>query len=266
MGIRITKCLGYALTDFEYDKDKWEATDPRIDTSLLNGEGIFDLVVEFSEWAVSDPERAETYMVEEMGLSSTDAMLTRMTLSEVPKNFHHDALTLAPEYGYSSVLLFQPLVAKEWTRYGDIIDSYEVSLIDPAKRYETKVVDFLEEGISGIYPYDGFMYRYPDRETPEKFLKPDEELTEDERERLETNDVGIRQGKMRERLYKAMMSAGVIETSEDPEGTRAFQEHLRTDWGCEIPPQILLFAHWSNIFTDFNTVYRLRPVLYIYWT
>lgn len=270
MGIRITKRLGYALTDFEYDRDNWEATDPRVNTALINEEdGIYDLVANFCKWALSDPEEAERYMVDEMGLSSTDAMLGRMSLSEMEgkrANPFHDVLTLAPEFGLPNVLLFQPLTNKDWSRYGDTIDLYEASFVDLEDRYETKVLDFLDEGVSGIYPYDGFMHRYPDRDTPSRFLKPDEELTDGDLERQETSSTGIRQGVLRDRIYLVMMQAKVIETSKDPENTKDFQEHLKNDWGCRIPPQILLFAHWSNIFTDFNTVYRLRPVLYTYWT
>lgn len=265
MGIRITKQLGYALTDFEYDRDNWKVLDPRVDADLFNREdGIYDMVEAFSEWALSDPERAEAYMVEEMGLSSTDAMLARMSLSEVePGNYHHSVLTLAPEFGSPKVLLFQPLTYKEWTRYGNIIDSYEADLLGPEERYETRVHDLLDKGLTGIYPYAGFMYRYPDRDTPEQFLTPEEEL---KRDPLEYEGVGLRAGKMSERLYNVMLLPEAVETSSNPEHTRAFQEHLRADWGCRIPRQILLFAHWSNIFTEFNTVYRLRPVLYTYWT
>lgn len=259
MGIRLTKRLGYALTDFQYDRDNWKVIDPRVDASLFNEkDGIYDIAKAFTEWALQHPEEAESYMVEEIGLKSTDAMLTRMSLSEmISDNYHHAVLTLAPEFGSPSVLLFQPLTYKDWTRYGNVIDSYEAGLLSSEVIYETRVHDLLDAGMSGIYPYDGFMYRYPDRETPERFL-PHEEA----RDSL----VGLGAGKMREALYKIMLLPKALETSKNPEVTKDFQEHLRTDWGCRIPCEVLLFAHWSKIFTDFNTVYRLRPVLYTYWS
>jgi inhibitor of KinA sporulation pathway (predicted exonuclease) len=43
MGIRINRRMGYALTDFEYDTDAWEATDSRINLELFNGDGGEDL-------------------------------------------------------------------------------------------------------------------------------------------------------------------------------------------------------------------------------
>ena len=262
MGIRIQKQLGYALTDFKYSKSKWEATDPRVNLDLFNGDQGEALHIkggEFIDWATSNPREVESYIINVLGLDTTDALLTRMMLEEIPpvKFPIGRMLTHSPEFGLPNVLLFQPLNSDEFTRYGDYIDTYDALVRGERKN---TVEDLTEYG--GITPGTGFMFRHPDKETPEKFLNPEVASVGAAR-----NGVRVRDGIMPVSVYQTCLQLEASGMgSEDKDNLLAFQEHLRNDWGCNIPTEILVFAHWAEIFKDFNTVYRLKPVLYTHWT
>jgi len=272
MGIRINRRMGYALTDFEYDTDAWEATDSRINLELFNGDGgedLYELKNEFVDWALSYPYKAKEMLVEEIGVethlgSIAQGAFERLVEKQGIKRFSfHTPLTHRPEFGNPGVLLFQPLTFTDWTRHDDTIDHY-----DHAHRYDGPTTTLLDMNAElhqcGIYPYSALMLRHPDAETHEEFLKPREEYTDEAWEKEQKNRFGIRQGRLHGREFNMMV--GHFDEHQAPlVENEAFLTHLLEDWNSQIPPEILLFAHYSKIFTDFNTVYRLRPVLYTYW-
>jgi hypothetical protein len=262
MGIRIHKQLGYALTDLEYDLDQWEATDERLNLEWFNdNETRWDQTEEFVEWVLSNPDEVEALLKDEMGVEEVYVNLLIMGIEDhveqhgIRTPLFHSPLTHAAEFGEENVLLFQPVTVSGWTRYDDSIDYYDHVARDAM---ESELVDLYNDVYrNGIYPYEGPMLRYPDRETPEHLLKPIEECED-------TGNFGIRQGRLRSRTYNVMIGHGEGYECPFEEGAELL-EHLRNDWGFNIPMEIQLFAHWSGVFEDFNTVYRLRPVLYTYW-
>lgn len=269
MGIRINKRIGYALTDFQYDTENWEATDPRINLDIFNsedGEDLYDIQEEFEDWVLTKPEEVKHTLTEELGLDEMEASLYQtmdwdLLKEKLKRNPFHRPLTHAPEFGMPEVLLFQPLSSPDWTRHDDLLDHYENATHNPDM--EPTLLDLNAElHHCGIYPYSGMMYRHPDSKTPEELLKPRDAYTDAEWKKELSSPYGIRQGMLHGRTYNMM--TGYFDNSI-PAPNEAIKEHLLKDWNSRIPEDILLFTHYSKIFIDFNTVYRLKPVIYTYW-
>jgi len=260
LGIRITRRLGYALTDFQYDMDIYEATDLRINIDLINqDDSLYEMQTAFAEWALNESAEVEVVLLETLGLSPWEARFALEVFSDHAEEHgtytsFHKVMTHTPEFGESNILLFQPLTHTEWTRHDDTVDFY-TSVLRGDQGLENEVLDLLELERCGIYPYEKYMVRYPDVETPEQFLKGVQS---------EEGSLGIRQGKLPIMAYQ--MLVGTYREGSKPRVGGEALRHFLEDWNVTIPLEILLFAHWSNIFTDFNTVYRLRPVLYTYWS
>ena len=254
MGIRINRRLGYAITDQEYDRDNWEHVDPRLNLDLVNdNERFHDIKHKFVEWVQKeDPEKIETILEEDLGLNRGRVICTMMGLDEIKDVPFHDVTTHAAEYGMPNVFLFQPISHPEWTRHDDTIDFYD-SLVSGGQ--ENRLVKLKEEGRDGIYPYEDFYYRHPDKTTPDKFLKKD----------VPPNDrgFGIIEGKLTARTYSVLVGSYKKGAKAGTKGE--LLEHFQNDWNVHIPADIRLFCHWSGIFNDPNGVFRLEPVLYEYW-
>lgn len=261
MGIRINRRLGYALTDLEYDQENWEHTDERMNLDLLNDkERFYDIKCEFVKWLQKeDREKIETILEEDLGLSKGRVTCTRMGLDEIKDVPFHDVVTHQAEYGMPNVFLFQPITHPKWTRHDDTIDFYD-SLV--TRGQEDRLVKLKEEGRDGIYPYEDFYYRHPDKTTPESFFKGEERDEEGWSEY--DKSFGIKQGKLDSRTYR-ILTGTYSEKADSPLKNQNVLDHLFNDWNVHIPEDVRLFCHWSGVFNDPNEVFRLEPVLYEYW-
>lgn len=250
MGSYICKVIGYAIVDLEYDGG--DTTDSRINKVLFNDyERLDEVVDDFGDWIETNREEAKSILLEEIGVSTLSGSVFHMN----DDNTQARPLSYYPEWGLPNVLLFQPISQSDWLQCRSPVDHYE-QVLDSRKegRALCEVRDVLKEGqINGFYPYDIGMVRYPFRETPEELI---EAQTEHVQEGIDSYN--LRSGAVDGAYWNSLIWP-------ESEVTPEFREHLLQDWNCVIPPDILLFAHYSGIFTNFETVYTLRPVIYTYW-
>jgi hypothetical protein len=252
MGQYIAKIMGYGLTDVEYDEDTLEVTDPRINRDVLYSDTVED---EFREWLRTEPDEVRAVLKDHfryalgrsiLGYVSDDARLL-------------DTLTYEPEFGLPTVLHFQPFTQPDWFESDGAISTVEHWIHHDKAAV---AIDALEESnMKGFWPYNaGSMYRHPDVSTPEALV---DSQSEDVQEALDHFDV-VSTGRIPGGLWDSM--TGADELVPEPQATPELREHFLTDWNVEVPRDLRLFAYKTGIFNDFNTVYRLRPLIYTYWS
>jgi hypothetical protein len=231
MGIRVTKFLGYGLTDVAHD-DNDRLVDSRInrDSCLLNWEP--PSIDEFEAWLKDN--------------SCADASLDRWYLrdrrrGEQParRRERHldDCLAYNPEFGLGNVLVLQPLAMHDWTRYDDPIDWVEESyLSDPPQANRAQVLRY------GLYPY---MAQYMDSRTGER-LPNDQTMT-----------------------WVRSLTSDFYDLYDQDEMARGlgFDDHAQALEliAPNVPAEIRDIARFCELFTIDDVWKQLRPMLYVYW-
>ena len=263
MGIRIKRHLGYALTDFEGEQDS------RVNTEIFKDR--WELCDDYVKFAIENIDEAVKILEAELDEDSYRIQFWAddiRHLEDVPYYKRPDAVTYQPEFGMENVLLFQPVHKEGWYRRDDIMDHYAHHAQHQIS-YEPELVDLREElGLTSIHTYPKQMHRHPDAETPEE--KVDSFIAEQKAHgsRLSfmyNEGFGLMEGVLEGRDYNRMV--GLFGEDRKPDvRDEELLTHLKEDWYTHVPADIRLFARWSGIFTDFNTVYTLKPVLYTYWS
>lgn len=233
MGIRIHKYLGYGLTNVEV-KD-YKIVDERIDWDAFDylrdcyGEEHLKHYRQWLGWAKSD--YYERGMLDWFYLNDE---------REKKRRGLDNCYAWDPEYGMPEVLVLQPLGCPDWIRYDDTIDYMEETY---RKDGEQPQGNYLKVYEHGIYPWSSYI----DRRTGEQVKDP----------------------------IWAWIRATYdpeVETEVDVLDHLAqlcdFADHAEALVNVvpQIPPEIKNLVEFTEIFTNLDTVYDLRPVLYTYWS
>lgn len=248
MGIRVNKVLGYGLTDVK--TEGYEIVDERIDPlgfamSRDYEEEIWSLEGFRHYWKCHDHEELSDRFLFEMMMRDYEAGRMRGTWRppELCHCVEHDA-----EFGDPKILLITPpSMHSSWHRYDDDIDYHEETECHNQNRRYVEMP-------WGIYPWNGI------------FMKPDGTRWTQE------NGGGL--------VLEFMRSHGrivredfVLPVKKEIE----FREQLARRLGFVnfvealdnvlplVPEEVQQLCRYLNLFNDDETIYHLRPMLYVYW-
>ncbi|MFB7858892.1 hypothetical protein [Rhodococcus qingshengii] len=139
MGIRISKVMGYGLSDVVTD-DSGNIADPRINTNspLLSGKASLSAYQSFLDNRIDMLAAAQE----------------KMFLQDLPENIMGRALTWDSEHGIPDVLVLTPIAdLAKWNRYDDPLDYEEYW------SSHTDMDPYFRVLRQGIYPYTMYMDR-----------------------------------------------------------------------------------------------------------
>ena len=250
MGIRVHKVLGYGIADLKSNNHN-EICDPRVDTEkfrqLMNDS--YDLMgPKLLVWFRKEKDnlirfhkRVSPHIKDGGDFDFCFRMLENGIKSE-PKGKQEvlgDYATHDGEFGIPGVLLFRPLMCRDWSRYDNIIDYYE----EPINRFR-----FLDN--TGIYPWNGPMIRF--RPAPR----------------------GVWKDKESEEKYAVMEGGhynqfvGRWDPNQKPFAEGRFLKHLLEDYRPKTPFELhVILWYYRKAFKDIvGLLNNLRPMIYVYWS
>lgn len=270
MGIRVHKVMGYGLTDLKVEN-------LRIVDERINPEGI--LGEDGDRWESEDWDRSK-YLeyLEQLAFhprERSDANMKLIDQGEKPvlwewefgeeANYEAGLLEDNPswqpmdsvvhqvEYGMPNVLvLVPPCETKEWRRYDDPIDYVEETQV---YQQDKRVVTFKR----GLYPWDylsmdsrsGRVFRGKEHQKLMSF----KHLFETIRIARDAEDQADIDEKFRQLLQGLAQELGFASTEE-----------CRRFVAPSVPNSVQYLCQFGRIFRDWNTVFQLRPMLYVYWS
>lgn len=261
MGNRINKKLGYGFKYCKFSKD------PRFNDWVFNNSDKFYNYALKNDFIEFLKQKKEKYAQENNGDYDFDLNLTLAWLEGVgwfidqtdEEKHKINCLTAADFILFNhydldkknsiGTVIFTDLTSKDWSRYDDIIDYIE------ANGCESKVKLITDEvGQScGIYPYMSYANRKTGKDN--KFY-PVERWT----------------------LTSAFLKTRTVNNPSlkhinSPEEYTSFEEAGVTnliEWQRDIVPKppgiIKYFCEFMNVFKNPLTVYRLKPMVYTYWS
>lgn len=240
MGIRLSKKLGWGLTDVMHD-DKGYVSDPRINASALNPPG--------GEFIAGYLEYLESLKGDEPNISDEwfEVMLTIQMIEESRRREEHIPwpVTRPFEGGCWNVLLVQPVGFDKWSRYDDPIDVAEECASDSGT-----LGGRVTPMPYGIFPFEGLY--------------------------MDSRD-GRRLDSTAKRMIDRLLDGGPEDAGVSPERHRA-AGHLARVLGFEdtdeasrciapvVPSDIRNVCSWLDLFTGPDVWLQLRPMLYVYWS
>lgn len=245
MGIRVHKIIGYGFDDVQ-TKD-YDIVDPRFKSSINDHEAIYEKCEAFPEWIMENVDQAAyiLHAIYKMPIAdikfdlSLMAQLMRARIKEGRKYKTHTLFTHQSEFGIPEVMMFVPIDSPGWYRYDDIIDWMEET---KAHNQENRIINLFEETNScGIYPYTMMMLN-PFREN----------LTQSKRNRMEPSTYNMATGRWDEGMPPQAKNEEIL-------------KHFREDWIPQIPGAIMAFIAYLDILENPQTLYELKPLLYVYW-
>jgi hypothetical protein len=246
MGIRIHVCLGYGLTDVE-------SSEYSIIDSRFNELGYFfaDEVDKERFWTapgyisfcrtLPDDVRPFTYIE---ALRKTDENLRTREWS--PNN----SLVYSAEYGLSNVFLIMPPGAWNWFRHDDIIDyTMEVHINKNPTNYTRDIP-------GGIWPWSS---SYMDIRDPERRI--------DSRYILAINRITDHWKTLNEDFIDTRSLVGgytFVEKLSKKLGFKGYFDMV-DNLNARIPEDIVALCKYLLLFNEEETVYTLKPMLYVWW-
>lgn len=237
MGTRLTKKLGWALTDLQCDEQGY-ITDPRVNADAVGG-GTDEFGSRYLEYlkALRDAEA-------ENSDPWFDLMMTIGMVEEAVKTDGHLPWPVVRPFegGLRNVLLVQP-VGYNWSRHNDPIDVAEENVLHP-DTLGGRIVPMEY----GIYPFEGL---YMDSRTGRRLDSTVKRLI-DRLTTVWTEENADRFRSAAEHLAKAIG----FESADDA------LEHIAPI----VPPDVHYVISWLDLFTGPDVWLRLRPVLYAYWS
>lgn len=233
MGIRLKKCMGYALTDVQ-TTERGEIADERINSEsfLLN-------------YQHRDLDEYKQFLLKKGGDSlDTQLEISMLNMLKTNRIDTADVCIWNGEYGSPEVLLLPPLgLEKRWVRYDDDLDYTEERLRHDPDNLEPRIL---------ILPHAPYPFNlYIDRITGERVkdtvwtwwqLRHATSEGEEKKEALESLDL----------LSEDMGYADFAEAKD-----RVIPV---------IPDDVRHVAEWGELFTGPDVWKQLRPALYTYWT
>lgn len=237
MGIRLSKKLGWGLTDLQCD-ELGRVADPRVNPAALD-QGTRDVGPQYLEHLKAlrdqEPENSDAWF---------DVMLTiGMTEEAVKSDGHLPWPVVRPfEGGLRNVLLVQP-VGYNWSRYDDPIDVAEENALHP-DTLGGRIVPMEY----GIYPFEGL---YMDSRTGRRLDSTVKRLID----RLTTRWTEENADAFRSAAEHMAKVLGFKNTDEALEYIAPI-----------VPPDIRYVDSWLGLFTGPEVLLQLRPMLYAYWS
>lgn len=225
--MRVNKLIGYGLSDVKTDGEN--IIDDRINVNVLECiySGNGKSLLSFSHYV--NEHAKENYI--------------KVSIRDILKKGWkvYNSVIYYAEFGLSNVLLFQSLLTNNWTQRNSDIDYIEETV-------NHKQIPRYQVFERGIFPHINYMnaitHKRLDR-TVFDWWQTYYYIIEG------TNDV-------------ESMMISLTELSKKL-GFKDFQE-AKENIVPVIPEDIVLLCNWLGIFKDPNTVYQLRPMLYVYWS
>lgn len=242
MGIRVTKVMGYGLTDVK--TRKYKIADGRINTKspLLD----WDSDVKPSDYI--DWLEKQNPNEEDFGHFNIDRWYIKETREE-GYNWHDKTGVFEPaglvhhgtEYMEKNVLLIRPLFCKDWRRYDDPIDYVEETFRADGEGQ----ANWYREIPGGIFPYSGIFMNAKTGDTLKSGIDLWRYLTWDSFKKLLTE----------EQLDKVCQEFGFTDAAD-----------ARLNCVPAVPECVKDLAEWGKLFKDPDTWKQLRPMIYTYWS
>lgn len=242
MGIRVTKVLGYGLTDVK--TRKWNIADGRINrkSPLLDydSDATLDDYLDWLKAEYPTDEKKMEHFSMDMWLfrerERDDFDWFKETGAFDPRSLVHHGI----EYMEKNVLLIRPLSCKNWRRYDDPIDYVEEA--EKFKDDPNGTVNWYKEIPGGIFPFSG---SFMNARTGERVQD------------------GIT-------LYRVLTWEGwdKIYDLEDLAPKMGFEDgdDARANLVPIVPDGIRDLVKWGKLFTNDDVWKQLRPMIYTYWS
>jgi hypothetical protein len=242
MGIRVTKVLGYGLTDVK--TRKYNIADSRINrkSPLLNYDAK-ETLDDYLDWlrASTPDENALTagfnidrwYFKER---EEADFDWYKKTGATIPADLIHHGT----EYMEKNVLLIRPLFCKDWQRHDDPIDYIEEGF--KYKDVDTGVANWCREIPEGIFPWSGSFMNSRTGEPVKDGITLWRVMT----------------WKNWDKIYDLEETA--IKCGFDS------VEDMKANFAPQVPESIRDLVKWGKLFTNDDVWKQLRPMIYTYWS
>lgn len=238
MGIRIHKVIGYGLTDLtiphaEYDLKLDERFDPN---------GFFCHEYDDREHHFTMKEfyvQLELLCANDTDFNAMELHWLKHEIKDKKFTDFNNIFVWDAEFGESNVCVFiSPTSRDQWYRYDDTIDYYDEGgehSISTGVQNRVVVMD------RPLYPYEGWIDL---RTLPPK--RADNIITHLRRI--------VRDSKVDLDLEKLLQKTGFDSIEE-----------LKDNIVPMIPNELIEVIRYLKVFKDPNTVYQLRPMIYVYW-
>lgn len=274
MGIRVHKVIGYGVKNLKHEGHTM--TDPRVDWDKLFHPKLSERrwdrdMNSFLRWLKGKKAQKrllELHLREHPGID--DSMRKYREESDVRFFIGHlktirksnprawlrqpsDCLVHRTEYGLPNVMVILSPDCPNWYRYDDIIDYYEETDQNGARRYSKPIAR------GGIYPYDHQMIRF--RKPSKGIFNPDAKITEQS---------GIKKDKhgpvsMPVGAYNQLI--GRWSPDMKPIAQGKFLSHLKRSWRPAVPLGVIAILLWHDCFPDLEKLIDdLRPMKYVWWS
>jgi len=250
MGIRVHKVVGYALTDVEYEK--YTITDERINplgyirSDYEEQEDIWTLEG-YLTYFENNSDKTK-FMVSWMRKLLAEDVRGQIKLTELYSVIHWDA-----EFGLGNVLCIQdPWMYPNYYRYSDYIDWSEETQLH-------KQIDRIMPLTINPYPYEGFYDVLVDG-TPMELDHKQKDI--------------VRYFK---RVEDDMTSSDIALCNNDVQGHLNIQNGLAQQVGFRnyddlrdrvihhIPETVVALCKYLLLFNDDDTIWTMKPIMYVYW-
>lgn len=241
MGIRISKVLGYGLTDIKTTGKYNEILDdPRINMKGYYGNNDYGKEEKFTDAGFDKyldahkehPDDIHNDLAVLRHLRDMERDGGRASADSISRRMIYDS-----EFGMPNVMVFQPPVfGNDWSRYDDIIDYY-----DPQQQAEAGGCGIGFTMINrALYPFESFCDY---RENPPVVLKG--------------NDWHYYiDAKNSERMVEYALKELKFETEEE----------MHQMIHPMIPKELIALLKYCKVFAKDEYIYQLRPMIYWYWS
>lgn len=242
MGIRVTKVMGYGLTDVK--TRQWKIADSRINNKspLLDWDSDISYD-DYLNWLKAEYPNSnkdfkhfnmDMWLYREREEDGFDWKYS--TGTRHPAELIHHGI----EYMEKNVLLIRPLSCKDWDRHDDPIDYVEETF-----RYsetEMGVTNWYREIPGGIFPYSGMFINARTGEKIEDGITIWRILTWKDWDKMYD-------------LETVAKKSGFFDG-----------EDARQNLVPQVPNEITDLVKWGKLFKDENAWKQLRPIIYTYWS
>lgn len=241
MGIRISKVLGYGLTDVKTTGKYNEI----LNDFRFNPSGYFAMHADDQEEKFTDAgfdKYLDAHKEHPDDIHNDLSILRHLREREqdggrAPADSIRHRMIYDSEFGMPNVMVFQPPVfGSDWSRYDDIIDYY-----DPQQQAKDGGCGIGFTMINrALYPFESFCDY---RENPPAVLKGDDW----------------------HRYINAKNSPRMVECALEELGFET-EEEMHQMIHPMIPKELIALLKYCKVFTKDEYIYQLRPMIYWYWS